>query len=149
MGMIPQSEISHEQYMRTTFGWGKNTDYTSDPAQVYWSKFITDSRYANENIGVYEGACTYWTGAYRSTENSIMRYNIGGFNAPSREAIYYRIHKLAYGKSWSYDYEEFVNWDLNQRVRSRVSVVSHKEHSPTVPPVIIKARWENGRFVYE
>lgn len=149
MGMIPQSEISHEQYMRTTFGWGKNTDYTSDPAQVYWSKFITDSRYANENIGVYEGACTYWTGAYRSTENSIMRYNIGGFNAPSREAIYYRIHKLAYGESWSYDYEEFVNWDLNQRVRSRVSVVSHKEHSPTVPPVIIKARWENGRFVYE
>ena len=149
MGMIPQSEISHEQYMRTTFGWGKNTDYTSDPAQVYWSKFITDSRYANENIGIYEGACTYWTGAYRSTENSIMRYNIGGFNAPSREAIYYRIHKLAYGKSWSYDYEEFVNWDLNQRVRSRVSVVSHKEHSPTVPPVIIKARWENGRFVYE
>lgn len=35
----------------------------------------------------------------------------GSFNAPSREAIYYRIHKLAYGPEWEYDYEEFVKWD--------------------------------------
>lgn len=149
MGMIPESEIHNEQIMRENYGWGKNTDYISDPARVYWSKFITDSRYASENIGVYEGACTYWTGAYRPTENSIMNDNTGGFNAPSREAIYYRIHKLAYGESWTYDYEDFVNWDLNQRARSRVSVVPQKKYPPTAPPVIIKARWENGRFVYE
>lgn len=149
MGMIPESEIHNEQIMRKNYGWGKNTDYISDPARVYWSKFITDSRYASENIGVYEGACTYWTGAYRPTENSIMNDNTGGFNAPSREAIYYRIHKLAYGESWTYDYEEFVNWDLNQRARSRVSVVPQKKYPPTAPPVVIKARWENGRFVYE
>lgn len=149
MGMIPESEIYNEQIMRENYGWGKNTDYISDPARVYWSKFITDSRYASENIGVYEGACTYWTGAYRPTENSIMNDNTGGFNAPSREAIYYRIHKLAYGESWTYDYEDFVNWDLNQRTRSRVSVVPQKKYPPTAPPVIIKARWENGRFVYE
>ena len=78
-----------------------------------------------------------------------MNDNTGGFNAPSREAIYYRIHKLAYGESWTYDYEDFVNWDLNQRARSRVSVVPQKKYPPTAPPVIIKARWENGRFVYE
>ncbi|MBM6720215.1 redoxin domain-containing protein [Bacteroides gallinaceum] len=149
MGMIPANEIRDEQNMRENYGWGKNTDYISDPARVYWSKFIADSRYASENIGVYEGACTYWTGAYRPTENSIMNDNTGGFNAPSREAIYYRIHKLAYGESWTYDYEEFVNWDLNQRARSRVSVVPQKKYPPTAPPVIIKARWENGRFVYE
>lgn len=149
MGMIPESEIHNEQIMRENYGWGKNTDYISDPTRVYWSKFITDSRYASENIGVYEGACTYWTGAYRPTENSIMNDNTGGFNAPSREAIYYRIHKLAYGESWTYDYEDFVNWDLNQRARSRVSVVPQKKYPPTAPPVIIKARWENGRFVYE
>lgn len=149
MGMIPESEIHDEQNMRENYGWGKNTDYIPDPARVYWSKFITDSRYASENIGVYEGACTYWTGAYRPTENSIMNDNTGGFNAPSREAIYYRIHKLAYGESWTYDYEDFVNWDLNQRARSRVSVVPQKKYPPTAPPVIIKARWENGRFVYE
>lgn len=149
MGMIPESEIHDEQNMRENYGWGKNTDYIPDPARVYWSKFIADSRYASENIGVYEGACTYWTGAYRPTENSIMNDNTGGFNAPSREAIYYRIHKLAYGESWTYDYEDFVNWDLNQRARSRVSVVPQKKYPPTAPPVIIKARWENGRFVYE
>ena len=128
MGMIPANEIRDEQNMRENYGWGKNTDYISDPARVYWSKFIADSRYASENIGVYEGACTYWTGAYRPTENSIMNDNTGGFNAPSREAIYYRIHKLAYGESWTYDYEEFVNWDLNQRARSRVSVVPQKKY---------------------
>ena len=51
---------------------------------------------------------------------------MGGFNAPSREAIYYRIHKLAFGTTWEYDYESFVKWDqeygmpsfLNGRSRS-------------------------------
>ena len=33
------------------------------------------------------------------------------FNAPSREAIYKRAMKLAYGDSWTYDYEEFVKFD--------------------------------------
>ena len=41
--------------------------------------------------------------------------NKGKFNAPSREAIYYRIHKLAYGASWKYDYETFVSWDAKNR----------------------------------
>ena len=31
-----------------------------------------------------------------------------------REAIY-RIHKLAYGASWKYDYETFVSWDAKNR----------------------------------
>ena len=47
-----------------------------------------------------------------------MDANVGGFNAPSREAIYNRIHKLAYGESWQFDYEEFVGWDLNRQGRS-------------------------------
>lgn len=149
MGTIPDHEILEYQRSREDYGWWKNTDYISDPAQVYWSKFIDDSRYDFENIGVYEGACTYWKGAYRPTESSIMRNNVGGFNAPSREAIYYRIHKLAYGDSWTYDYEEFVSWDLNRRVRSRSVSVSQKKYPLTAPPVIINARWENGRFIYE
>lgn len=149
MGTIPNYEILEYQGFRESYGWWKNTDYISDPAQVYWSKFIDDSRYDFENIGVYEGACTYWKGAYRPTESSIMRNNVGGFNAPSREAIYYRIHKLAYGESWPYDYEEFVSWDLNRRVRSRSVSVSQKKYLLAAPPVIINARWENGRFIYE
>ena len=149
MGTIPDHEILEYQRSREDYGWWKNTDYISDPAQVYWSKFIDDSRYDFENIGVYEGACTYWKGAYRPTESSIMRNNVGGFNAPSREAIYYRIHKLAYGDSWTYDYEGFVSWDLNRRVRSRSVSVSQKKYPLAAPPVIINARWENGRFIYE
>ena len=149
MGTIPDHEILDYQRSREDYGWWKNTDYISDPAQVYWSKFIDDSRYDFENIGVYEGACTYWKGAYRPTESSIMRNNVGGFNAPSREAIYYRIHKLAYGDSWTYDYEGFVSWDLNRRVRSRSVSVSQKKYPLAAPPVIINARWENGRFIYE
>lgn len=148
-GEIPDFMILDYQRLRKNYGWYKNTDYVSDPAQVYWSKFIDDSRYDFENIGVYEGACTFWKGAYRPTESSIMRNNSGGFNAPSREAIYYRIHKLAYGDSWTYDYEGFVNWDLNRRVRSRSVSVSQKKYPLAAPPVIINARWENGRFIYE
>ena len=49
------------------------------------------------------------------TEDSMMNSNKGKFNAPSREAIYYRIHKLAYGASWKYDYETFVKWDAKNR----------------------------------
>lgn len=33
------------------------------------------------------------------------------FNAPSREIIYKRVMKLAYGDSWKYDYEKFVKFD--------------------------------------
>lgn len=146
---ITEFMVNQNKHSRDNYGFGKNIDYISDPTQVYWSKFIADPRYDSENIGVYEGAGTYCKGAYRPTENSIMRYNTGGFNAPSREAIYYRIHKLAYGESWTYDYEEFVDWDLNQRVRSRSTGISQKKYPPTAPPVIINARWENGRFVYE
>ena len=39
----------------------------------------------------------------------------GLFNAPSREAIYKRAMKLAYGDSWTYDYEEFVKFDTQGR----------------------------------
>ena len=62
-----------------------------------------------------EGAYLCLTGMYRPTEDSMMNSNKGKFNAPSREAIYYRIHKLAYGASWKYDYETFVSWDAKNR----------------------------------
>ena len=65
--------------------------------------------------GGAEGAHLCLTGLYRPTEESIMFTNKGQYNAPSREAIYYRIHKLAYGASWKYDYETFVSWDAKNR----------------------------------
>ena len=97
------------------YGWYKNIDSESSPTAVKWAKFLADPRYAGEHLGVYEGAALCISGLYRPTEDSIMFTNKGQYNAPSREAIYYRIHKLAYGASWKYDYETFVSWDAKNR----------------------------------
>ncbi|MBR5148114.1 MAG: hypothetical protein IKV15_02820, partial [Bacteroidaceae bacterium] len=82
-------------------------------------------------------------------ENSIMRYNTGGFNAPSREAIYYRIHKLAYGDSWEYDYEEFVEWDARNRTAeaalARAKSRKPTNYRPTHPPVIVSKSWKDAK----
>lgn len=98
-------------------GWAANVDFTPSRNDVLWNRFLTDARYQGadaygELLGVYEGACTYWSGAYRPTNDSMMRNNQHGFNAPSREAIFKRIMSLAYGEAWTYDYEEFVAFDL-------------------------------------
>lgn len=82
--------------------------------QVIWRYFITDTRYRSEKIGIYEGASLYPYGVYRATENSIMKYNTGGFNAPSRWAIYKRIMELA---GEEYDFERFLVYDEINRIR--------------------------------
>ena len=98
-------------------GWSKNLDLTSNISDVKWSHFLLDDRYKAEELGVFEGGgAKYNFGVYRPSELSIMNVNsLGSFNAPSREAIYYRIHKLAYGPEWQYDYEEFVRWDQGSK----------------------------------
>lgn len=126
-------------------GWGKNVSVDGNPTTVKWAHFIADERYASEGIGVFEGALYFSYGAYRATENSVMRSE-GQFNAPSREAIYYRIHKLAYGADWEYDYEEFVAWDERNRTAiaemSPMSRVPYRTHDSqlskrTSSPIII------------
>lgn len=92
------------------YGMWKNVDLVSDNT-VKWAKFINDPRYADTGIGVYEGAL-YETGAWRPSPESVMNSTDSGFNAPSREAIYYKIHKLAYGRDWNYNFEDFVTYDL-------------------------------------
>ncbi len=92
-------------------GWWNNVDVTSDSQAIKWHQFLEDSRYAGTGIGIYEGGYTYAYGVWHPTANSIMNNNQGMFNAPSREAIYKRIHKLALGKDWQYDYETFVEYD--------------------------------------
>lgn len=147
-GAIPTSKIEFYQNVTASYGWYKNVDFTSDPTQVKWSKYLSDSRYSNDGLGVFEGACTYWTGAYRPTDVSIMRYNTDGFNAPSREAIYYRIHKLAYGTPWIFNYEDFVAYDAKNRKASTRSVtwnsatVKHFRENHC-PPVVIRKNWRN------
>ncbi len=97
-------------------GWFSNIDITSDPQTIKWKRFLEDSRYSGTGIGIYEGGYTYARGVWHPTTNSIMNSVNGNsgnnmFNAPSREVIYKRIHKLALGKNWQYDYETFVEYD--------------------------------------
>ena len=113
VGSQPASEatISNLQY-RMSFGWDKNLDITSDPEKIKWAHFLKDDRYADEGLGVFEGGFSSGSGVWRSSQTSILNGDLAaGFNAPSREAIYYRIHKLHYGADWEYDFEEFVTYD--------------------------------------
>ena len=81
-----------------------------------------DSRYSSENIGIYEGACTYMSGVYRSTEESMMNGNTSGFNAPSRKAIYDMVMKR--GNSAETTYEEFVSFDSQREKLAQKSTRS-------------------------
>lgn len=146
MGTIASDAVANHKAQQKDWGWWKNVDFTSDLSSIRWSHFLNDSRYQYDGLGAYEGGLTYWSGVWRPTENSIMRHNTGGFNAPSRESIYYRIHKLAYGSSWTYDYEEFARYDAVNRVSSAAAAAERdnyveKAYEPTPPPVIIPHAW--------
>ena len=140
-GSIDDHSKEHLVNESALYGWWKNVDLTGDPAQVKWKKFLQDSRYANEGLGVFEGAHTYWKGVWKPTQTSIMVHNTGEFNAPSREAIYYRIHKLAYGPDWEYDYEKFVEYDSINRnkpqTKAPLVLDPQKNFRPTAPPVVV------------
>lgn len=97
-----------------TINESMNVDVTNNPQEVIWNYYFTDMRYEKEKIGIYEGAIYYPKGAYRATENSIMRYNTGGFNAPSRQSIYRRIMEKS-GRT--YRFEDFLEYDEINRQR--------------------------------
>ncbi len=65
-----------------------------------------------------------------------MRNIRNGFNAPSREAVWYRIHKLAYGDEWEYDYEEFVKYDEINRKTATKAYGQDMRLAPLTPPVV-------------
>ena len=131
-----------------------NLDITNDETQILWNKFLADDRYADENLGIYEGGWAFYSyGVYRPSFNSIMRYNEPAFNAPSREAIYKRAMRLAYGDSWTYDYEDFVEFDASSRnaaasrsLRQAPSAAQiekwRKNHRP---PVRVKGTWRDAK----
>lgn len=125
-------------------GWAMNIDFTDDPAAVLWNRFLADPRYQGpdafgQELGLYEGACTYWEGVWRSTDDSMMRNNQYGFNAPSREALYKRVMNTAWGYDWTYDYETFVAFDqahLPQPAATR-AVAGQTETKPLPAPQIV------------
>ena len=145
MGAIPDSEVLRTRGQQDDWGWRKNVDFTNDLSTIRWSHFLADNRYIYDGLGAFEGGLTYWSGVWRPTENSIMRYNIGGFNAPSREAIYYRIHKLAYGVEWQYNYEEFVTYDaINRKTAASTYDIPYVyDFIPLHPPVVVNKSWRD------
>ena len=133
------------------YGQGANVDWRNDASTIKWSHFLNDERYVNENLGIYEGAYLYAFGAYRPSENSMMRYNDSPFNAPSREAIYKRVMKLSEGENWKYDYEEFVKFDEKNRSvssRSAFRTLTETEKQEYIknhqPPIFVKGTWRDA-----
>lgn len=110
-GSPPQHEIDGMNMDYQTGGYNRNIDFTTDPNTVKWSKFLADPLYNAENLGIYEGAI-FPTGIYRPSENSIMKHGTK-FCAPSRQAIYIQVMKLA-GVT-EYDYDKFVIFDAPSR----------------------------------
>lgn len=107
-GKMPSDEINDVKVLQS-YGWAQNVDFTQDENTILWSSFLNDSRYSSEEIDIYEGACTYMSGVYRPTEDSMMNTNTCGFNAPSRKAIYDMVMKR--GENRETTYEEFADFD--------------------------------------
>ncbi|MBQ3722853.1 MAG: leucine-rich repeat protein [Bacteroidales bacterium] len=128
--------------------WGANTDWRNDPATIRWAHFLADSRYAGEDLGIFEGAKLYPKGIYRPTNNSMMRHNNCPFNAPSREQIYKNTMKWSEGSTWKYDYETFVALDQAgrsqaagrlraPRTRSTEEELDRQHEETHIPPVTV------------
>lgn len=150
---LPASErdIMDEEW--STYKWGANVDWRSNANEVRWAHFLNDSRYAGEGLGLYEGAYLYGKGAYRPTENSMMRYNDSPFNAPSRERIYQVIMELSEGEDWVYNYEDFVAYDIVNRnyATSRALTAPSSDSARELwkkkhrVPVIVKGGWKDAK----
>lgn len=112
-------------------GWGANVDITSDPDKIGWSDMLADSDY-KESVGVFEGALTYSTGAWRPTQQSIMNQNCGGFNAPSRRELYKRIMESS---GEQYSREQFKLFDAKRNSQKVAATRNAVSFAPLPPPV--------------
>lgn len=123
-GSISTLEVQRIRVMQAN-GWAQNVDFTASEDSVMWASFLTDSRYQDEHLGVYEGACTYPEGAYRPSEDSMMNSNTCAFNAPSRMSLYEKVMKIGMAVE-QVSYEDFVAFD--------------KAHLPNTLPIVRYAR---------
>ena len=146
-GEVTSGEIAYINKVQK-WNWYQNISVTPTKSQVPWSQFIGDSAFSSENIGVYEGGDTFWSGVWRPTEQSVMNdsYKYSTFNAPSRSQIYTRIMKLSEGESWKYDYNAFKTWDKAHptKVTTRSIVEVDDDEVPVhVPPVRVGKTWKD------
>ncbi len=145
-GAISAEYANYTKEQQNNDEWYLNVDFTSDPKKVRWSQFIGDSAFASENIGVYQGGYTYWSGVWRPTEQSVMNdnFNHSTFNAPCRSLIWTRVMKLSEGEGWNYDYSAFKTWDKAHptKVATRSIVEVDENEYVHVPPVIVRKTWK-------
>lgn len=127
-GKMPSDEINDVKMLQS-YGWAQNVDFTQDENTILWSSFLNDSRYSSEGIGIYEEACTYMSGVYRPTEDSMMNTNTCGFNAPSRKAIYDMVMRR--GENRETTYEEFADFD--SRNASQVQTLTRTSNAISRP----------------
>lgn len=141
-GSISTLEVQRIRVMQAN-GWAQNVDFTASEDSVMWASFLTDSRYQNEHLGVYEGACTYPEGAYRPSEDSMMNSNTCAFNAPSRMSLYEKVMKIGMAVE-QVSYEDFVAFDKahlpNTLPAVRYARTASSGH-PFARPVWVGAHW--------
>ena len=132
---MPQTMMSELKRQSEAYGWRANVDFTNDPKKVKWADFLSNSNY-KDLVGIYEGGGTYAKGAYRPSEDSIMRSGADDtFNAPSRYAIYNRIMTLS-GESHSFS--KFVTYDAINRKKNNAPRPNYVEWVPGAPPVVTR-----------
>ena len=141
-GSISTLEVQRIRVMQAN-GWAQNVDFIASEDSVMWASFLTDSRYRNEHLGVYEGACTYPEGAYRPSEDSMMNSNTCAFNAPSRMSLYEKVMKIGMAVE-QVSYEDFVAFDKahlpNTLPAVRYARTASSGH-PFARPVWVGTRW--------
>lgn len=152
MGMVDgpatEEDIENLQYYKT-IGWHRNIDYVTDSSECKWAFYLDNPLYPE--VDYYAGASRR-TNLYRPTYNSIMRTHTlaSGFNAPSREAIYYRIMKLAHGDAWVFNRDAFIEYDAINRQNQPNSMSKTKEFVSIrhnhYSPIIIKENWRKYYF---
>lgn len=117
------------------YGW--NISFTNDRNSVHWKQYFSTPGYTA--VGLYEGAMLFTRGVWRPEQVSCMEDNRPYFNAPSREAIVRRIHRIS---GTNFDFSTFVSKD---RVKSdntgRTAGIrgryAPEKFVPLAPPVLI------------
>ncbi|MBQ9462928.1 MAG: hypothetical protein IJU68_04650 [Bacteroidales bacterium] len=158
------TEESHAKY-------GDSYPVTTS-ANVYWADlFGTVNNYESDNVeslGVFHGGNAFYQDFCRPTENgakSIMNWNTGIFNAPSRRQILYRAKSLmgVAAGSWGSNAElqDFLEWDstyflpnlsgyLSSSAPAKVKTNMVEQYAqPLGAPQLVFGHWEGIRFVEE
>jgi hypothetical protein len=69
---LPEENKAEMESKWITLGWGANVDWSSDPSEVKWSKFISDARYADLRVRDFH-SCFHnqgWRSKYRPALNT-------------------------------------------------------------------------------